>query len=270
MLPAVLSKATGTAQTDPLRLRLFLGGLGRLRGLGGSDASVVGSGVVVLDLNSRITSGVRMPYFGHRRSRLIDLFLACRCPANRPPARRLQVHRPWPELTAMPRSGSKEGISGATAPDRSNNTLVNAMPLAFGQATVGPVTWLWLTGSGVLLFTFIVTLLNVPPTLAANWQLVRAAVRRVQRPKRPASAVAGVPKDEATEARALTPCLPPSPRVMLRPDYRYNGGAVSTSAVMDVGSYMQYVITQPDSGHLPPLSALFRSGPTGAGTAATR
>lgn len=141
------------------------------------------------------------------------------------------------------------------------------MPPAFGQATLGPVTWLWLTGSGVLLFTFIVTLLNVPPTLAANWQLVRAAVRRVLRPKRPASAVAGVPKDEA---RALAPCLSPSPRVMLRPDYRYNGGAVSTSAVMDVGSYMQYVITQPDSDHLPSLSALFRSGPTEAGTAATR
>ena len=136
------------------------------------------------------------------------------------------------------------------------------------------MTWPWLTGTAVLLFMFIVTVLSVPPTIAGDWQLVRSAVRRVRRPKSPAPSAVAVPKvsvskDEATEAPAPTRYLPPSPRVMLRPGYRYSGGAVSTSAVMDAGSYMPCVITQPDSDHLPSLSALFGSGPTTAGTAAT-
>jgi hypothetical protein len=134
------------------------------------------------------------------------------------------------------------------------------------------VNWLWLSGVAVALFYFIMNVLNVPQTIAANWQLVRSAVRRVRRPKRPApSAVVAVPKvsvsqDEATAAPAPTRYLPPPPRVMLRPDYRYSGGAVDASAVMNVGPF---VITQPDNDHLPSLSALFGSGPTAAGSAAT-
>lgn len=148
------------------------------------------------------------------------------------------------------------------------------MPDAADRATLERVTWDWLSGHPALLFGFIMLVLGVPPTITANWQLIQSTVRRV-RPKRPAPpAVVAVPKvnapkGEAAEAPAPTLGLPSSPRVMLRPDYRYSGGAASTSAVMDVASYMPYAITPPDSDHLQSLSAVFRSG-IAAGTAATR
>jgi hypothetical protein len=43
------------------------------------------------------------------------------------------------------------------------------------------VTWPWLTGTAALLFMFIMTVLNVPQTLASNWQLVQSAARWVRR-----------------------------------------------------------------------------------------
>jgi hypothetical protein len=53
--------------------------------------------------------------------------------------------------------------------------------------------------------------------------------------------------------------------VMLRPDYRYSGGAVSTSAVMDPGGYVGAMTFQPVRGSRFP----FESGTT-AGIASTR
>jgi len=115
--------------------------------------------------------------------------------------------------------------------------------------------------------------LGVPTTIASNWQLVRSGVRRL-RPKRPASAVAAAPKDE-TEAREPTGVpplpryLPPSPRFRLRPDYRYNGGAVSTAAVVDVDGYMESVLNPPDTGDVLSVFAVSWPGPNGTGTAFT-
>jgi hypothetical protein len=43
------------------------------------------------------------------------------------------------------------------------------------------MAWPWLTGTAVALFTFIMTVLSVPTTLAGNWQLTQSAVRRVRR-----------------------------------------------------------------------------------------
>jgi hypothetical protein len=105
------------------------------------------------------------------------------------------------------------------------------------------MTWPWLTETAVLLFMFIMNVLNVPQTLAANWQFVKSAVRWVRRPKSPApSAVVAAPKDEAI---ARTPAPPPSyilpPRFIMRPGYRYNGGAVPTSAVIDLDGYRNYM-----------------------------
>lgn len=57
--------------------------------------------------------------------------------------------------------------------------------------------------------------------------------------------------------------------VVVRPDYRYSGGKVDTSAVMEIG-YAPIVMTKADIDHVPSLDTLFGSGPTGAGTAATR
>lgn len=129
------------------------------------------------------------------------------------------------------------------------------------------MTWPWLTGTAVLLFGLIMNVLNVPQTIAANRQLIQSAARRVRRPRRPASSeLAAAPKVEAI-AKAPTatpPYLPPAPRYMIRPDYRYNGGPVPTSAVMDL-SYMDFRTSTPAGVTFPFGSA----SSTTAGTAAT-
>lgn len=109
------------------------------------------------------------------------------------------------------------------------------------------MSWPWLTGTVVLLFMFIVSVLSVPPTIADNWQLVRSAVRRVRRPKSPApSALIAASRDEAI---AKTPAQTPpylgrAPRYITRPGYQHSGGAASTASVMDLDGYMESMTSQ--------------------------
>jgi hypothetical protein len=140
------------------------------------------------------------------------------------------------------------------------------------------MTWPWLTGTAVLLFMFIMTVLGVPPTIAGNWQLFRSAVRRVRRANRPApSELAAAPKDLAAAPKddaiakapaARPPYLPPAPTVILLPSGSFGGGPVPTTAFVGMGfGGPQYALTAPDVGT---DTFGFRSvSPAGAGTAVT-
>jgi len=55
--------------------------------------------------------------------------------------------------------------------------LASFAPLAPGPDALERVTWDWLSGHPAPLFGFIMLLLGVPPTIAANWQLIVSAVR---------------------------------------------------------------------------------------------
>jgi hypothetical protein len=140
------------------------------------------------------------------------------------------------------------------------------------------VNWDWLSGHPVLLLGFIMLVLGVPPTLAANWQIVQSAARRMRRlqfkRRRPDEATLLIALSNQLEqvrrAYGISPQTQPflsAPPVMLRPDYRYDGGAVPTSAVMSTG---HAVVTPPDCDHVPSLSTIFGSSTTAPGTAATR
>jgi hypothetical protein len=149
------------------------------------------------------------------------------------------------------------------------------------------VKWDWLSGHAALLFGFIMLVLAVPTTIADNWQLIRSAIRRLRRPK-PASVVSA-PKDE-TEARPTPapawpiftdhPEYPPPgyPDDCDYPDYRlaarraaygYNGGAVSTAAAMDAGSYTPWVLKPASTVDVLPLFTLTMPSVNGRGTAFT-
>lgn len=123
------------------------------------------------------------------------------------------------------------------------------------------MTWDWLSGHPVLLFGFIMLVLGVPTTIAGNWQLIRSGVRRL-RPK-PGS-VASAPKDETgTWRTVLTVPIFTGP-----PGYRYNGGAVSTAAAMNAGSYVQCVHTSRSTEDVLPLfTRTWPPGVNGTGTA---
>ena len=49
--------------------------------------------------------------------------------------------------------------------------------IALSPATLERVNWLWLSGPAVLLFMLVMAVLNVPTTLADNWQRAQSALR---------------------------------------------------------------------------------------------
>jgi hypothetical protein len=138
----------------------------------------------------------------------------------------------------------------------------------------------WLSGHPVLLFLFILAVLGVPSTLAANWQLVRSGIRRLRREKT-TIAVAAVSEDDAVTAPRLTRYFPPVHHPPMR--YHNNGAAQSTEAYVDADSYRAYmesvtsgrVIGQPGvwRGIIPTTSSntatLLVESDTTAGTTAT-
>jgi hypothetical protein len=133
----------------------------------------------------------------------------------------------------------------------------------------------------VVLFTFIVTVLSVPPTLVANWQLMRSAVRwgRVRFERRVKRDEAGhsdlfsalkrqIVKVELAYGKLNETPTPPSctrRKSCCGPATGNRADEVSTSAVADdIRGYMEVMTSQPRPGALP-----LHNGRWSAGTAAT-
>ena len=91
---------------------------------------------------------------------------------------------------------------------------------------------------------------------------------RTSRAEAPAVEPKPAPGVEQEPVRPL-PAVPRAPRWIMRPGYRYTGGAVSTGAVMDLDGYMDSVL-HPAGNTLSLKNGRWTAGTTAsAGTATT-
>jgi len=125
------------------------------------------------------------------------------------------------------------------------------------------VTWPWLIGVPVVLFTFIVTVLNVPPTIAANWQLVQSGVRRLRQPKQP-SPEAAIVEPVAAQPTPNAYRSPPPPFQFRPARPAYNGDAVPT-----MSADTEYSVVAYDPRPLSPANILRFKPASTAGTVTT-